>query len=267
MMISAEYQQAIAAGTLIPYLGPGALSGVVGATGEPIPADSHSLILALNGGRPMAPKLMYEFPRAAMNVELKRGRSAVVKFLDTLYRDTVWQPSPLYRWLGESDIRYIVDTNRDTLLQQAWADRPHLLVVGVARIGGTPYRFRIYQRRQGEYHEIDQQAMDPALPILFKPLGTPIPHSDYIAADADFVDYITELMGGFAIPEGIKQRRLGQRYLSIGLNFDRDTERMVFSDITWGADADRAIALMASPPGPKVKRWLARQGMRWEVMI
>ena len=29
---------------------------------------------------------MYEFPRAAMNMELKRGRSALTKFLDRTYR-------------------------------------------------------------------------------------------------------------------------------------------------------------------------------------
>ena len=50
------------------------------ATGEPIPADSDSLIYAMNDGKPMAPKLMYEFPRAAMNIEVKRGRTTVTKF-------------------------------------------------------------------------------------------------------------------------------------------------------------------------------------------
>ena len=58
-------------GELIPYLGPGALQGAIDpSTGAPIPADSDSLILAMNHGRPMAPRLMWEFPRAAMDVEL-----------------------------------------------------------------------------------------------------------------------------------------------------------------------------------------------------
>ena len=54
--------------TVIPYLGPGVLFDSVSKLNhEPIPADSESLILAMNGGKPMAPKLMSEFPRAAMN--------------------------------------------------------------------------------------------------------------------------------------------------------------------------------------------------------
>ena len=73
-------------GSILPYIGPGVLADVKNAaTGAPIPADSDSLIYAMNDGKPMAPKLMYEFPRAAMNVELKRGRTAVTKFLTRTY--------------------------------------------------------------------------------------------------------------------------------------------------------------------------------------
>ena len=62
-------------GSIVPYLGPGVLADVKNAaTGAPIPADSDSLIYAMNDGKPMAPKLMYEFPRATMNLELKSGR-------------------------------------------------------------------------------------------------------------------------------------------------------------------------------------------------
>ena len=76
--------------SIVPYLGPGVLADVTNKdTGQPIPAGSESLILALNGGKPMAPKLMYEFPRAAMNVELKRGRSHVNNFLVK----SLWMPS------------------------------------------------------------------------------------------------------------------------------------------------------------------------------
>jgi hypothetical protein len=53
---------------VVPYLGPGILFDSVNkATGTPIPANSESLILAMNDGRLMAPKLMYEFPRPVSN--------------------------------------------------------------------------------------------------------------------------------------------------------------------------------------------------------
>ncbi|MBL8441542.1 MAG: SIR2 family protein, partial [Betaproteobacteria bacterium] len=78
-------------GSIVPYLGPGVLADVKNvATGAAIPADSDSLIYAMNDGKPMAPKLMYEFPRAAMNVELKRGRTTVTRFLTRTYGETAW---------------------------------------------------------------------------------------------------------------------------------------------------------------------------------
>ena len=46
-------------GSIVPYLGPGVLADVKdAASGAPMPADSDSLIIAMNGGKPMAPKLM-----------------------------------------------------------------------------------------------------------------------------------------------------------------------------------------------------------------
>jgi len=251
----------LADGSVVPYLGARALDGVIEpASGRAIPADSDSLILAMNDGRPMAPKLMYEFPRAAMNVELKRGRAAVTKFLDRTYRDTAWSASALHAWLAGLNLPYVVDSNRDTLLQDAYGGRPHTLIVGLSRIGGTDYRFKLFHSDGSAYREIDQAAVDVTLPVLFKPLGTPLPESHYIASDADFVDYVTELMGGFAIPTFVKRMRQGKRYLLLGLPLTRDTERMVLSDIMFGAARPSGWALIPNATD-KEKRFLAKLGM------
>lgn len=252
---------ALRAGTVVPYLGPGALAGVIDtASGRPMPADGTSLILALNNGQPMAPKLMYEFPRAAMHVELKRGRSTVTRCLDAIYRDTVWSRSHLHAWLASLELPYVVDTNRDTLLQREYGARRHVLVVGLARIAGTDYRFKLYEHDGSGYREIEQSGVDTGLPILFKPLGTPLPESHYVASDADFVDYITELMGGFAIPAFLKRLRLERRYLLLGLRLTRDTERMVLNEIVYGAAQPAGWALIRGATD-KERRFLDRLGL------
>ncbi|MBU0622556.1 MAG: SIR2 family protein [Gammaproteobacteria bacterium] len=245
-------------GTVVPYLGAGALNGVIDpASGKAIPADSDSLIIAMNNGQPMAPKLMYEFPRAAMNVELKRGRKAVNNFLDATYRDTQWSTSALHAWLAQQKLPYIIDCNRDTQLQKQYATTPHTLITGIARMAGTGYRFKLFQYDGDKYSAIEQEAVDTSLPILFKPLGTPLPESNYIASDADFVDYITELMGGFAIPSFVKRLRQNKRYLLLGQRLNRDTDRMVFSDVIFGADKPAGWALIPHPTD-KEKRYLDR---------
>jgi len=248
-------------GSIVPYLGPGALAGSVGLeSGEPIPADSDSLIHAVNNGSPMAPKLMYEFPRAAMNLELKKGRSYITRALNTIYADKEWSRAPLHDWLAQIRPRYVIDINRDTQLQQSYSDVPHTLIVGLARLGGTHYRFRIFSYADGSYSETTQEQVDPALPVLFKPMGTPLPEPIYVASDADYVDYITELMGGFAIPSFLKEQRIGKQYLFVGLSMTRDTERMVLSDIIYGAGEPSGWALIPEP-NDKERRFCKKMGI------
>ncbi len=76
----------------------------------------------------------------------------------------------------------------------------------------------------------DRMLPHPGLPVLFKPMGAPKP--SYIASD---VDNITELMGGLAVPGFVKAQRRGKRYLLLGLRLNRDTERMVLSDLIYDA--------------------------------
>ncbi len=251
----------ISDGSVVPYLGPNALSGVINSeSGEAIPADSDSLILAMNNGRPMAPKLMYEFPRAAMNLELKKGRSFITRFLSKLYGDTPWSDSPLHQWLGSSALPCVIDINRDTKLQEAYADTPHNLIIGIARIGGTDYRFKLYRYDGNSYTAIEPEQADTTLPLLIKPMGSPMPEPNYIASDADYVDYITELMGGFGVPKFFKEYRVEKKYLLLGMRLTRDTERMVLGDLIYGHAREAGWAVIEEPTD-KERRFCAKLGL------
>jgi hypothetical protein len=257
--LRAELLAGLKDGSIVPYLGSGVLADVKNvATGEPIPADSDSLIIAMNGGKPMAPKLMYEFPRAAMNIELKRGRTTVNKFLTRTYGETAWTRGAFHDWLKEIAPAYVVDINRDTQLQDSYAGVPHNLVVGIARLGGTDFRYKLYLWDGVAYQK--SEAINPALPILFKPMGTPKPEANYIASDADYVDYITELMGGFSIPPVVKELRKGKKYLLMGLRLNRDTERMVMSDFIYAAAQPAGWVFIATPTD-KEKRFCKKVGL------
>jgi len=246
---------------VVPYLGPGALFDATNKlTGAPMPADSNSLILAMNNGVPMAPKLMYEFPRAAMNQELKKGRNFLGQFLTKLYGETEYTRAAVHDWLAEWRPAYVIDINRDTQLQDSYADEEHTLIVGVARISASQFRFKIYHYDGSDYFEIPQEQIDHRIPVLFKPMGTPRPEANYIASDADYVDYITELMGGFAIPDFLKEYRKGKQYLFIGVPLNRDSERMVMSDIVYGAAGQKGWVLNKNPTD-KERRFCKKIGL------
>ncbi len=246
--LHAELLDGLRDGGIVPYLGPGVLADVrCLADGRSMPATSDQLIIAMNDGRPMSPKLMYEFSRAAMNIELKRGRSTVTRFLDTTYGKTEWTRSTVHDWLKAIRPSYVIDINRDTQLLDSYAGTPHTLILGCARIGGTDFRFKLFAHDGDHYTAIAPEQAAEGLPVLFKPMGAPRPSSSYIASDADYVDYITELMGGFAVPAFVKKIRRDKRYLLIGMRLDRDTERMVFSDLIYGAAEPAGWALIEHP--------------------
>jgi hypothetical protein len=260
MSVLSEIVQGIHDNRVVPYVGPGVLADARSKlTGEPMPADSDSLILAMNGGKPMAPKLMYEFPRAAMNQELKRGRTFINQFLTKIYKDSQYTRAAFHDWLASAKPAYVVDINRDTQLQDSYAGTPHVLIVGVARIAGTNFRFRIFKSDGATYKEITVEEADASLPILFKPMGTPVPEPLYIASDADYVDYITELMGGFAIPAFLKEYRKEKQYVLVGVPLTRDSERMVMSDIVYAAQEPKGWFLSKAPTD-KERRFCGKLG-------
>ena len=246
---------------VVPYLGPGALFDAKNnLTGEAMPADSNSLILAMNNGQPMAPKLMYEFPRAAMNMELKKGRNFLSQFLTRLYGNTEWTRAAVHEWLAHWKPAYIIDINRDTQLQDSYADEEHTLIVGMARLTASHYRYKIYHYDGSDYFEITEDQVDKRFPVLFKPMGTPKPEANFIASDADYVDYISELMGGFALPEFLKEYRKDKQYLLVGLPLNRDSERMVMSDIIIGAAEHKGWVLNKHPTA-KEQRYCKKIGL------
>ena len=152
----------------------------------------------------------------------------------------------------------MIDINRDTQLQDSYADIPHNLIVGIARIGGTEFRYKLYFWDGNAYQKTE--VLNPAIPILFKPMGTPKPEGVYIASDADYVDFITELMGGFSIPPEVKELRKGKQYLLMGLRLNRDTERMVMADMIYAA-AQPAGWVFIQNPTDKERRFCKRIGL------
>ena len=59
--------------TTVPYFGLGIFESTKTKEGEQMPFDSDSMILMMNNGRAMSDRLMFEYSRAAMHLEQRRG--------------------------------------------------------------------------------------------------------------------------------------------------------------------------------------------------
>lgn len=219
--------------TTIPYFGLGIFEGMMTKEDETVPYDSDSLILAMNGGRPMAARLMYEYSRAAMHLEQRRGVEYMTQLINHIYTKP-FDSTPLHKAISDMSPRYVIDTNRDTKYQELLSYTPHCLILGKSRIMGNDYRYEIYEYdiENQKYFLVDEEVLENAEKILFKPMGTPLPTPSFVISDADYVDWLTEAMGGYAIPKVIKTYRKAKKYLFLGTFFDRDTDRMVANELT-----------------------------------
>lgn len=226
-------KEELKAGVTIPYLGLGIFEGVTTEMGEAMPHDSDSMILTMNGGRAMPPRLMFEYSRAAMHLEQRKGRQFMEQMMNFIYTKPFAPLEAQTKVLGYNPM-YIVDTNRDDKIQSMLADKPHTLVLGKARILANPNRYEVYEWdvENKKYFEVEESCLEEAETILLKPMGSPSPEPSFVISDADYVDWLTEAMGGFAFPSMIKTYRKGKKYLFLGVSFNRDTERMVANEIT-----------------------------------
>jgi hypothetical protein len=222
-------------GEAILYIGMGIFKGLSFSDGSSVPHNSDSIILAMNDGRPMAPRLMYEYARAAMSLEQSRGRKYVEQKLHAIYKKE-FEKSAVYALVQKLMPKYIIDTNYDEQIAKLYADRVHFVIYGKARIGASLDRFEIYEWdvEQRAYTRRKKELLSLDKPIIFKPMGGVAPEASLIVSDADFVDWLTEAMGGFAVPPVLKEYREGKKYLMLGLTFSKDTERMVANELTIG---------------------------------
>ncbi|WP_041959543.1 SIR2 family protein [Sulfurospirillum arsenophilum] len=235
-MKKSELEAQIKEGSLIPFLGMGVFKETKTADGDQIPFDSDSMILSLNGGRAMSPRLMYEYSRAAMSLEQRKGRPFIEQMTNHIFTHKPYPMPEVYTWLKTLMPHYVVDLNLDDSLLKLYAEVDHFLITGVSRIMAGYDRFLVYMYTSvtKEYHRVEKELLSPMLPILFKPLGCTVPEKSFIISDADFVDWLTEAMGGYALPPFLKTFKNDKEYLFLGIDFDRDTYRMVANEVTLG---------------------------------
>lgn len=243
--------------TTVPYFGLGIFKDTKTKDGEQMPFDSDSMILMLNNGRPMSQRLMFEYSRAAMHLEERRGVEYLKQLVNHLYTKD-FEPTPLHKVIVSMLPRYIIDTNRDSKLQELLAYEPHCMIVGKSRITAEKNRYETYDYdvQNKKYFLVEDDVLDDAKKILFKPMGSTLPEPTFVMSDADYVDWLTEAMGGFALPPVLKSYRRAKKYLFLGTSFDRDTDRMVANELTF--DSEGGYVITDKELGRKEKKFVEK---------
>lgn len=246
--------------TTVPYFGLGVFEQTKTKEGEQMPFDSDSMILTMNGGRLMSERLMFEYSRAAMHLEERRGMEYLTQLINHIYTKA-YEPTPLHKAILNMMPRYIIDTNRDPKLQELLAFEPHCLILGKARLSAEKDRYELYEYdvESKKYFQVEEEVLDEAKKILFKPMGSTLPEPSFVISDADYVDWLTEAMGGFAMPSVIKSYRKSKKYLFLGTSFDRDTDRMVANELT--LDMEGGYVITDKELGKKEKKFIEKHNL------
>jgi len=244
----------------VPYFGLGIFYDTKTKEGEQMPYDSDSMILMMNNGREMSQRLMFEYSRAAMHLEQRRGVEYITQLTNHIYTKE-YEPTALQKAILDMQPRYIIDTNRDPKLQELLAYEEHCIILGKARIMADKNRYEVYEwdLENKKYFLVDDEVLGEAKKILFKPMGSTLPEPNFIISDADYVDWLTEAMGGFAVPPILKSYRKAKKYLFMGTYFDRDTDRMVANELTM--DLEGGYFISDQELGKKEKKFVEKHNL------
>ena len=247
--------------TTVPYFGLGIFEGIKTKDGQQMPFDSDSMILRMNNDRPMSQRLMFEYSRAAMHLEERRGVMYLTQLINSIYTQD-FEPSPLHKAIVDMLPRYIIDTNRDSKIQELLAFEPHCLILGKSRITAEKNRYETYEYdvENKKYFLVEDDVLDDAKKILFKPMGSTLPEPTFVISDADYVDWLTEAMGGFALPPVLKTYRKTKKYLFLGTSFDRDTDRMVANELTM--ELEGGYVITDKELGKKEKKFVEKHNLQ-----
>ena len=223
--MSAQFPDAItaglAAGTLIPYLGPGMLELVPG--GSPVPATPEALVAQLTAKVTVPHKIRAKLTAAAQFIENFKHRKTIVTYMGEAFQPAV-PPSALHKHLAAlPKLPLLVDCWYDNAMLGALAGRANW---GQAQGLSQSEHFGTWV---GYYDNTGAITMPEAAAqwdtLYYKPIGGISPAKNFLVSDSDYVEVLTEIDIQTPIPPRVQELRAGRGFLFLGCRFNDQLQR------------------------------------------
>jgi hypothetical protein len=253
-----ELAGALAAGRLIPYLGPRMLEL---CRDYAVPATPDALVQRLTAKASVPGKIRNNLTRSAQFIENFKHRKTLVNLMNEAFAAPP-QASPLHQALAALRLPLIIDT---------WYDDASAFAL--SQYGGGTDRWGQLQglsqsehfgRWYGAYdalgHGIEPERVPTWQTILYKPLGACAPASNYLVSDTDFVEVLTEIDIQTPIPPSVQRMRGGRNFLFLGCRFDDQLPR-AFARQIMKRSSDRHWAVLPDAPTRMEARFLQEQNI------
>jgi hypothetical protein len=255
---------ALAAGRLIPYLGPGLLELQAGA--QALPASSEALARMLNAKVTVPLRARSQLSATAQYIENYKHRKTLTGLMSQAFA-THWPPTALHLGLAAVAPPLIVDTWYDQVMEAALregcaaGERGQEREQDWGQVQGLS-QTEHFGHWTGAYDASGQPVEDAASEhwrtLLYKPIGGVSPAGNYLVSDTDYVEVLTVIDIQLPIPEPVKRLRSGRDFLFLGCRFNDPLPR-TFARQIMKRSGDRHWAVIAGDLSPKEARFLAEQ--------
>ena len=200
---------------LIPYLGP----GVLALTGTALPATPEAVAAALHAKAPAPSRVRTNMWSVAQFIETRRHRKTLQKFMADIFESPV-APSPLVRFLAGLPSRLVVNSWYDDEFASALraAGRTDFVEIqGITRAGINYDIWTLAYDAAGA--PCDGVAVEAARTVLYSPHGGVRPARNFLVADSDYVEVMTEIDIQTPIPSAVKEARTERGFVFLGCRF------------------------------------------------
>jgi hypothetical protein len=248
-----DIRAALAAGDVIPYLGP----GVLAAQGA-VPGSPEALAAIITARVSVPHKIRGRLTAAAQFIENFKHRKTLVDLMSAAFIHRA-APEVIQRWVAALPrVPLIVDAWYDTGMQDALAARADW---GQAQGLSQAEHFGTWH---GWYTALgvptDAEQAKAWKTLLYKPIGGVAPAANYLVSDSDYVEVLTEIDIQTPIPLEVQSRRRGRSFLFLGCRFNDQLQR-TFARQIMKRSSDRHWAVLPGALTRNEERFLLEQNI------
>ena len=245
----------LAAGTVVPYLGPGTLE----AANPSIPVTPEALAEYFGTKVALPRRARGNAWASAQYIESMKHRSTVTALMGEAFAAPV-APTRLHQYFAALPLPLIVDTWYDGAMRTALQGRSDWgEIQGITRAGiGEDRWYRYYNAAGEETTEAEAQGWTT---ILYKPHGGITPAKNFLISDADYVEVLTEIDIQTPIPDIVKNRRTERSFLFLGCRFHDQLLRTYGRQVTKRSAPQHYVVVEPEHYTRNEARFFAAQGM------
>lgn len=249
----------LAAGRLAPYLGPGLLS--LDEAGSSVPVSPEQVAAELHARAPAPSRIRTNMWSVAQFIEQRRHRSTLAKWMAEIFAAEP-RPSALHHWLARLPLPLIVDTWYDGAMRAALlgSGRDDVVSIqGITRAGEFRDIWSKAYRLDGT--QTAEDAAEKATTVLYEPHGGARPSGNFLVADSDYVEVLTEIDIQTPIPEVVKERRGALGFVFLGCRFHDQMLRTYGRQIMKRSKGPHFAVMNSAELTKNERRFLAGNGI------